>query len=202
MDPFEALAEPVRRRIIEILASGEHTSGQLADAIGFEFRISRTAVSKHLRLLRNAEYVDVRADENWRWYRLKPSGFVTLENAVADLKLKMASAIGWDADAGQQRDPLAVLPVHPAVPFRGPGRAPKRGHRGRQTACEPHASPDDIAPVPPMIDLFPPPALRAADADGNDDEDDDLDVSDVEVLGGAHVGDTEPGDLSPPRLGT
>ncbi|MEV5068610.1 winged helix-turn-helix transcriptional regulator [Microbacterium sp. LMI12-1-1.1] len=201
MDPFEALAEPVRRRIIEILASGEHTSGQLADVIGFEFRISRTAVSKHLRLLRNAEYVDVRADENWRWYRLKLSGFATLENAVADLKLKMASAIGWDADAGQQRDPLAVLPVYPAVPFRGPGRALKRGHRGRQTACEPHASPDDIAPVPPMIDLFPAPALRAADAAGDDEEDDDLDAGDVEHLGGAHVGHTDPADPRPPRLG-
>ncbi len=54
MHPFEAMAEPVRRRIVDILASGEHTSGQLAEVIGVEFRISRTAVSKHLRVLRDA----------------------------------------------------------------------------------------------------------------------------------------------------
>lgn len=54
MHPFEALAEPARRRIIDVLASGEHTAGELAAVVGEEFRISRTAVSKHLRILRDA----------------------------------------------------------------------------------------------------------------------------------------------------
>ena len=161
MDPFEALAEPVRRRIIDILASGEHTSGQLADAIGAEFRISRTAVSKHLRLLRDGRYVDVRAEENWRWYRLARAGFESLESSVDDLRHKMAMALGWDADAGRKHDPLAVCPEYAPVPYRGPGRPPRRGHRGRQPNLEPIGSPDDIAPPSPAIDLPYAPRLEA-----------------------------------------
>ena len=79
MDPIEALAEPARRRILDILASGEHTAGQIADVVGFEFRISRTAVSKHLRHLRDARLVDVRGDLQWRWYRIDRAGFDALE---------------------------------------------------------------------------------------------------------------------------
>lgn len=149
MHPFEALAEPARRRIIEILASGEHTAGQLADAVGREFRISRTAVSKHLRLLRDAGCVDVRPEESWRWYRLSRSGFETLEGVVAELRDKVERAIGWDADAREDRDPLAVLPRYPEVPFKGPGRPPRRGGRGKRTSFIDPGSPDDVAP-PPM----------------------------------------------------
>ena len=149
MHPFEALAEPARRRIIDILASGEHTSGQLAAAVGFEFRISRTAVSKHLRHLRDAGYVAVRAEENWRWYRLRPAGFESLEAEVDELRFKLERAIGWDADAGVKRDPLAVLPDYgKGVPLRGPGRPPRRGRRGRQTQFEQILTPDDIPPWP------------------------------------------------------
>ena len=122
MHPFEALAEPARRRIVEVLASGEHTAGQLADVVGREFRISRTAVSKHLRLLRDAGCVDVRAEENWRWYRLSRDGFERLERVVADFRHKVQSAIGWDADVGEKRDPLAMFTQHRPVPFKGPGR--------------------------------------------------------------------------------
>ena len=74
MHPFEAMAEPARRRIVDVLASGEHTAGQLAEVVGGEFRISRTAVSKHLRVLRDAGFVDVRAEENFRWHRMTPDG--------------------------------------------------------------------------------------------------------------------------------
>ncbi|MFE5407894.1 ArsR/SmtB family transcription factor [Microbacterium sp. NPDC056569] len=158
MDPFEALAEPVRRRVIEILASGEHTSGQLADAVGAEFRISRTAVSKHLRLLRNAGYVDVRAEEKWRWYRLDRTGFEALEDSVAELRSKLDRAIGWDPDARQKHDPLAVMPVYAPVPFRGPGKPPRRGRRGRQRTFDVHGTPDDIAPpAPPIPVTYSPP---------------------------------------------
>ncbi|WP_374974887.1 ArsR/SmtB family transcription factor [Microbacterium trichothecenolyticum] len=158
MDPFEALAEPVRRRLIEILASGEHTSGQLADVVGVEFRISRTAVSKHLRLLRKAGYVDVRAEEKWRWYRLDRRGFESLEASVADLRSKLNRAIGWNPDTGQKYDPLAVLPSYPPVPFRGPGKPPRRGRRGMQRTFQTCGSPDDIAPlrVPIEITYSPP----------------------------------------------
>ncbi|HKP08149.1 MAG TPA: metalloregulator ArsR/SmtB family transcription factor [Microbacterium sp.] len=160
MDPFEALAEPVRRRLIEILASGEHTSGQLADVVGVEFRISRTAVSKHLRLLRKAGYVDVRAEEKWRWYRLDRVGFESLEASVADLRSKLDRAIGWNPETGQKYDPLGVLPAYAPVPFRGPGKPPQRGRRGAQRTFPVHGTPDDVAPprVPVEMTYSPLPA--------------------------------------------
>jgi len=102
--PFEALAEPARRRLVEILASGEHTSGELAAVVGGEFRISRTAVSKHLRILRDAGLIDVRADFQWRWYWLVSDGLDLLEMTVADLRQKWAGRIGWDDERGREPD--------------------------------------------------------------------------------------------------
>ncbi len=153
MDPLEALAEPARRRILDILSSGEHTAGQIADVVGFEFRISRTAVSKHLRHLRDARLVDVRADMQWRWYRIDKAGFDALEGIIADLRVKMLSAVGWDADEHRNHDPLRIAPVYPAVRFRGPGRAERRGKRGRQTTFTVSAEPDTgLYPVYPIPD--------------------------------------------------
>jgi DNA-binding transcriptional ArsR family regulator len=169
VDPFEALAEPVRRRLIEILASGEHTSGQLADVVGVEFRISRTAVSKHLRLLRKAGYVDVRAEEKWRWYRLDRAGFESLEASVEDLRSKLDGAIGWNPDTRQKYDPLAVLPSYPPVPFRGRGKPPRRGRRGTQRTFQIHGTPDDIAP--PRV----PTEITYSLTDAEDDPDADFD---------------------------
>jgi DNA-binding transcriptional ArsR family regulator len=49
--PFEILAQPIRRRIIEVLAVGDHTAGELCDVVTVENRVSRTAVSHHLATL-------------------------------------------------------------------------------------------------------------------------------------------------------
>lgn len=138
--PFTALAEPCRRRIVEILASGEHTSGELAAVIGGEFRISRTAVSRHLRILRDAGFVDVRADFQWRWYRLARDGITQLEGAVSDLRGKWDTRVGWDEDLGCETDPLAGFP--PAVLRKGSGRRPRPGRRGRQSTPPVASEPD------------------------------------------------------------
>ena len=138
--PFEALAEPARRRIIDVLASGEHTAGELAAVVGAEFRISRTAVSKHLRILRDAGFVEVRADFQWRWYRLTSEGLEHLEAVVADIRRKWDGRIGWDPELARETDPLARF-VRP-VRRKGPGRAPRRGRRGRQTDPPVASEPD------------------------------------------------------------
>ncbi|SFS09106.1 DNA-binding transcriptional regulator, ArsR family [Microbacterium sp. cf046] len=130
VNPFEAMAEPARRRIIDILASGEHTAGELAAVVGGEFRISRTAASKHLRILRDGGFVDVRGDFQWRWYTLREDGIERLEAAVADIRRKWTTRTGWDPVTGRELDPLA--PFARPVPRRGPGRPPRRGHRGHQ----------------------------------------------------------------------
>jgi len=140
MHPFEALAEPARRRIIDILASGEHTAGELAAVVGGEFRISRTAVSKHLRILRDAGFVDVRGDFQWRWYRLTSAGFEHLEAVVSGIRQKWELRAGWDDELARETDPLAGF-TRP-VPRKGPGRPPRRGRRGSQVTPPIASEPD------------------------------------------------------------
>lgn len=144
---FEAMAEPVRRRIIDLLASGEHTSGQVAEICGLEFHVSRTAVSKHLRVLRDCGFVDVRPDLNWRWYRLTEAGMESLEAVVAELRMKFDRRIGWDADRLEEFDPLAAPPPYAEVARKGPGRPARRGMRGKQTEIP--------RPIEPDLGLFP-----------------------------------------------
>ena len=60
MHAFDVLGDPVRRRILELLANSELTSGVLSDVIQREFGISQPAVSQHLRVLRDNGFATVR----------------------------------------------------------------------------------------------------------------------------------------------
>ena len=75
MDAFTALADPTRRRIIETLAGGETSFGELAD----RFEMSRPAVSQHLKVLKNAGIVTSRADAQRRIYRLNDDSLDEVE---------------------------------------------------------------------------------------------------------------------------
>ena len=68
MHAFDVLGEPVRRRILELLADGEQPAGALGRVIQAEFGISQPAVSQHLRVLRDAGFATVRADGARRLY--------------------------------------------------------------------------------------------------------------------------------------
>jgi DNA-binding transcriptional ArsR family regulator len=69
-DPFDALGDPNRRAIVEQLRAGDRSVQQLADALP----IRRPAVSRHLRLLKQAGLVTDRADGTRRLYRLHDDG--------------------------------------------------------------------------------------------------------------------------------
>jgi DNA-binding transcriptional ArsR family regulator len=75
MDTFTALADPTRRRIIETLAAGETSFGELAD----KFDMSRPAVSQHLKVLRDAGIVTARADAQRRIYKLHDDSLDEIE---------------------------------------------------------------------------------------------------------------------------
>jgi len=64
---FEVLAEPNRRRILDLLREAEHAVGELVTELG----MSQPGVSKHLRVLRDAGLVEVRVDAQRRLYRLR-----------------------------------------------------------------------------------------------------------------------------------
>ncbi|MGC5222919.1 ArsR/SmtB family transcription factor [Micromonospora sp. DT81.3] len=85
MHPFEVMAEPIRRRIVEILAVGEHPSSIIVDVIRFEFSVTSAAVSHHLRVLHNTGWVDVRHEETRRLHVLAEDGILSLHRDVKRL---------------------------------------------------------------------------------------------------------------------
>jgi DNA-binding transcriptional ArsR family regulator len=73
MHAFDILGDPIRRRILELLADGEQTAGALTAVIRAEFGISQPAVSQHLRVLRESGFLTVRADGAHRLYAVAPA---------------------------------------------------------------------------------------------------------------------------------
>lgn len=104
MNAFDVLGDPVRRRILELLAGGERSAGEIVQAVHREFGISQPAVSQHLRVLRESGFADVRPRGARRLYAVKPdslreidvwlerfrqrleSGFKRLDGVLAQMK--------------------------------------------------------------------------------------------------------------------
>ena len=76
---FQVLAEPRRLAILDLLRGGERAVNELVDRLG----VSQPAVSKHLRVLKEAGLVDVRADAQRRLYRIRPEPLVELDDWLA-----------------------------------------------------------------------------------------------------------------------
>lgn len=72
MHAFDVLGDPVRRCLIELLASGELSAGELSDEVRARFGISQPAVSQHLKVLREAGFVSVRPSGTRRLYAVQP----------------------------------------------------------------------------------------------------------------------------------
>ena len=79
MPVFEALADPTRRRLLELLATGERSAGELAG----QFEISRPGVSRHLRVLRESGLVLAREEGQRRVYSLDPAPLAELDDWLA-----------------------------------------------------------------------------------------------------------------------
>lgn len=79
---YEAIADPTRRRVLGLLAERERTAGEIASA----FTISRPAVSRHLRLLREAGLVRVRPQAQRRVYALDPRPLDEVDTWLASLR--------------------------------------------------------------------------------------------------------------------
>ena len=73
---FEVLAQPIRRSILDHLRDGECLVGELAEAIG----LTQPLASKHLRVLRDSGFVNVRVDGPRRWYSLRVAPLVELDD--------------------------------------------------------------------------------------------------------------------------
>jgi DNA-binding transcriptional ArsR family regulator len=75
MHAFDVLGDPVRRRILELLAHGELTSGAISSIVQAEFGITQPAVSQHLKVLRESGFASVRPDGARRLYAVDAAPF-------------------------------------------------------------------------------------------------------------------------------
>jgi DNA-binding transcriptional ArsR family regulator len=86
---FEVLAEPNRRQILDLLRDEERPVHDLVDALG----LSQPAVSKHLRVLREAGLVEVRVDAQRRLYRVRPEPLRVIDEWLAPYRLLWAARL-------------------------------------------------------------------------------------------------------------
>jgi len=82
VEPFEIIAEPNRRAILSLLVASEQSVGEIER----QLRMSQPAVSKHLRVLRDAGFVEATVDAQRRLYRLKPKPFQQVDDWLAQFR--------------------------------------------------------------------------------------------------------------------
>lgn len=82
MEIFTALADPTRRRIVELLSRGECAAGEIVEA----FDVSGPAISQHLKVLREAALVQVRVEGQRRIYQLNPQGLDEMDKWLHDVR--------------------------------------------------------------------------------------------------------------------
>lgn len=86
---FDALADPTRRAILDLLAREERTAGEVAD----RFDVSRPAISRHLRVLLDAKLVERRTEAQWRIYRLDPGALREVDRWMAKYRTFWAARL-------------------------------------------------------------------------------------------------------------
>jgi DNA-binding transcriptional ArsR family regulator len=89
MSVFDVLAEPNRRRILDLLCASERPVGELVDRLD----LTQPAVSKHLRILRQAGLVEVRVDAQRRLYRVRPEPMRAIDEWLEPYRQMWASRL-------------------------------------------------------------------------------------------------------------
>lgn len=126
MHALDVLGDPVRRRILELLAEGESSAGAVAEAIGEEFGISQPAVSQHLKVLRDNGFATVRAEGTRRLYAVDargPSEAREWLSAFERFWLPRLAALDTELARGRRQRRLAQESQ--------PEQNPKPGHKPR-----------------------------------------------------------------------
>ena len=93
MHAFDVLGDPVRRRILELLAGGERRAGEVTEVVRDEFGISQPAVSQHLRVLREHGFTTVRPDGTRRLYAVAPDALDEVDEWVDEFRRRWAQPL-------------------------------------------------------------------------------------------------------------
>ena len=98
MHAFDVLGDPVRRRILELLADSELTSGSITAVVQAEFGISQPAVSQHLKVLRDSGFATVRPEGTRRLYAVDARPFNELDvDALQKASTRIVLALGIES---------------------------------------------------------------------------------------------------------
>ena len=107
MNAFDVLSDPVRRRTLELISQKEHASGEIVKVVEAEFGISQSAVSQHLRILRDTGFAKVRRDGAKRCYAVDPTGFRGVDAWLDQLRQFWAckmDALATEVERGKRSD--------------------------------------------------------------------------------------------------
>jgi len=107
MNAFDVLSDPVRRRTLELISQKDHASGEIVAVVEAEFGITQSAVSQHLRILRDNGFAKVRKDGAKRWYEIDPSGFDAVKDwldRLQDFWADKMDALATEIESGRRTD--------------------------------------------------------------------------------------------------
>jgi DNA-binding transcriptional ArsR family regulator len=105
MHAFDVLGDPVRRRILELLATGEQSSGEVVEVISQEFRIGQPAVSMQLRVLRESGFATVRAEGRRRLYAIDSAPLAQVDDWLSPFRRfweQRLDALGTELRRGRE----------------------------------------------------------------------------------------------------
>ena len=134
MHAFDVLGDPVRRRILELLADGEQSSGAVTEVIRAKFGISQPAVSQHLRVLRDSGFASVRAEGTRRFYAVEPAPLREVDAWLERFRRfweQHLDALGTELARGRRarRTRADGAPAQPAGFSTDPGRTDRPTER-------------------------------------------------------------------------
>ena len=140
MHAFDVLGDPVRRRILELLAGGERSAGDITVQVQREFGISQPAVSQHLKVLRDSGFARVRAEGTRRLYTVEPEPLQEIDAWLERFRrfwTPHLDALATELARGRRERRLAAQNAA-AQNAAGPNAAAQ--HAGTQDAATPGAS--------------------------------------------------------------
>lgn len=129
VDAFAVLADPLRRQVVELLAEGPVTAGDIAA----RFPVTRPAVSRHLRVLRESGLVESAVQGQHRVYTLRRAGLAELDDWLGRFRPLADSDTGTRTDAGTHTD-AGPVPAGPAARLDALDTELHRGRRARRAA--------------------------------------------------------------------
>jgi DNA-binding transcriptional ArsR family regulator len=114
---LDVLGDPVRRRILEVLAAGEQPAGEVVSVISEEFGIGQPAVSMQLRVLRDAGFATVRPDGRRRLYAVSPAPLREVDAWLEPFRafwVTALDALDTEVRRGRRASPQPAQPAQPA----------------------------------------------------------------------------------------